>query len=146
MFSGDHRVAVTNSWDNLNNGGTGYPDNICNPNLGRGHSSSDKVAKFFSTSCFAAPGGGTIGVPNYRYGDSARHPLESPGLNNWDLAVQKDTVLWERLNFQFRAEAFNFFNRVNFGPPNGSFGTPQFGTLASADAGREIQFGAKILF
>ena len=74
MFSGDHRVAVTNSWDNLNNGGTGYPDNICNPNSGRGHSNSDKVAEFFNTSCFAAPGGGTIGVPNYRYGDSARHP------------------------------------------------------------------------
>jgi len=146
MFSGDHRLIVTNSWDNLNNGGIGYPDRVCDPNLGRGQSNAQKVAMFFNTACFAAPGGGTVGVPNYIYGDSSRHPLDSPGLMNWDLALQKDTVATERLRIQFTAEAFNVFNRVNFAPPNASFGTAQFGTITAANPGREIQFGIKMLF
>jgi Carboxypeptidase regulatory-like domain/TonB dependent receptor-like, beta-barrel len=146
MFSGDHRLIVTNSWDNLNNGGTGYPDLVCDPNMGSGRSNAQKVAMFFNTSCFAAPGGGTVGVPNYIYGDSSRHPLDSPGIMNWDLALQKDTMASEKVRVQFSAEAFNVFNRVNFAPPNASFGTPQFGTITSADPGREIQFGLKVLF
>jgi hypothetical protein len=146
IFTGDHRLIVTNSWDNLNNGGVGYPDLVCNPNLGRGRSNAQKVAMFFNTSCFAAPGGGTVGVPNFVFGDSSRHPLDSPGLMNWDLALQKDTVASEKLRVQFTAEAFNVFNRVNFSPPNASFGTPQFGTITSANPGREIQFGLKLLF
>lgn len=146
LFSGDHRLTVTNSWDNLNNGGVGYPDVICNPNLGGGRSDADKVTMFFNTSCFAAPSGGTVGVPNFTFGDASRHPLDSPGIMNWDLALQKDTIATERLKVQFSAEAFNVFNRVNFSPPNASFGTPQFGTITAAGPGREIQFGLKLLF
>jgi hypothetical protein len=70
MFSGDHRTTVTNSWDNLNNGGTGYADQVCDPSLGGGRSSGDKVAMFVNTACFAAPAGGSVGVPNYTFGNA----------------------------------------------------------------------------
>jgi hypothetical protein len=146
MFSGSHQTFVTNSWDNLNNGGIGYPDKVCNPDRGRGQSNSQKVAMFFNTACFAAPAGGTVGVANYVYGDSRRHPLSSPGEILWNMGLQKNTNVFERLNVRFTAESFNLFNRVNFQPPLTSFGTPQFGTITAANAGREIQFGLNLIF
>ncbi|HET6216666.1 MAG TPA: carboxypeptidase-like regulatory domain-containing protein [Acidobacteriaceae bacterium] len=146
MFSGSHEAFVTNSWDNLNNGGIGYPDKVCSPNLGRGRSNRQKVAMFFNTACFAAPHGGTIGVANYFYGDSVRHPLDSPGEILWNMGLQKNTQVFEALNVRFTAESFNLFNRANFQPPSTSFGTPQFGTLTAANAGREIQFGLDLIF
>ena len=146
MYSGAYQTTVTLGYDNLNNGGTGYPDEICNPNLGSGRSSGQKVAMFFNTACFVAPAGGTIGVPNYIFGNAARHPLQSPGIQNWNMALQKQTTVWERLSVQFTAEAFNIFNHPNFAPPNTVFGTPQFGTIVAASDPRNVQFGIKFLF
>jgi hypothetical protein len=69
-----------------------------------------------------------------------------------DLSLLKDTRVSEKLTVQFRAEIFNAFNRVNFGPPN----TTVFSSGAiSASAGvittlaanpRQIQFGLKMIF
>jgi hypothetical protein len=36
------------------------------------------------------------------------------------------------MNFQFRAGAFNAFNKVNRGTPNRFVNTPQFGTITMA--------------
>ena len=55
---------------------------------------------------------------------------------------------------QFRAEAFNFFNHVNLGIPNGGFvaganGRNQsgtFGTITSSRDSRNVQFGLKFIF
>jgi hypothetical protein len=85
-------------------------------------------------------------VPNYQFGNAPRHPITSPGVNNWDFALQKDFALREQMRLRFTAEAFNGFNHPNFGPPNTTFGTPQFGTITSAADGREIQFGLKFSF
>jgi hypothetical protein len=41
----------------------------------------------------------------------------------------------ERMDFQFRAEAFNALNKVNLGTPNRYVNTPQFGTHHGDDAG-----------
>jgi hypothetical protein len=146
MYSGAHQKTVTLAYDNLNDGGTGYPDRICDPNLGRGRSSAQKVAMFFNTACFAPPAGGTVGVPNYIFGNAPRHPLENPGIQNWNLALQKETALWERLRLQFTAEAFNLFNHPNFSPPNTAFGSPQFGRITAASDGRNVQAGVKFIF
>ena len=40
-----------------------------------------------------------------------------PGLNNWDVALLKDTLIKESLNLEFRAELFNAFNHAQFGQP-----------------------------
>ena len=49
-----------------------------------------------------------------------------------DFSLFKTTALTERTHLEFRAEFFNIFNRVNFGPPN----TTVFsGTTVSASAG-----------
>ncbi len=147
FLSGSPVLTPVNGYDNLNNGGSGYPDQICSGNFGRGRSSAQKVQEFFNTACFVPAGGGTIGVPNYIFGDAGRNNISGPGTQIWDIALQKNTSITERVQTQFRAEFFNAFNHPNFDFPNNTFGTPQFGTItATASDNREIQFGLKIVF
>jgi hypothetical protein len=54
--------------------------------------------------------------------------------------------LRERANFQIRAEFFNLFNHVNFGNPNATVGTANYGIITSAAAARTIQFAMKFQF
>jgi len=44
--------------------------------------------------------------------------LRSHGVNNWNFAIAKRTTVHHGVELTFRAEAFNLFNRVQFGPPN----------------------------
>jgi hypothetical protein len=48
--------------------------------------------------------------------------------------------------FQFRAEIFNAFNTVNYGNPNGVFGSTSFGRISSAGSMRQVQLGGKVFF
>ena len=47
------------------------------------------------------------------------------------LAVFKNFPIHENLSFDFRVEAFNLFNRVQFGSPNTQFGNAQFGWITA---------------
>jgi hypothetical protein len=74
----------------------------------------DKRLQFpFNRSSFALPGPTTLGIgntpPTLTYG---------PGVFNVDLSVSKEFKIRERLSFEFRAEAFNVLNHVNFANPN----------------------------
>jgi hypothetical protein len=68
------------------------------------------------------------------------------------VSVLKGTRLRENLNLQFRAEAFNVLNRVNFNMPNAIVFTPTgvsptAGVITStATTSRQIQFGLKLLW
>jgi hypothetical protein len=64
------------------------------------------------------------------YGDVHRNSLFGPGLQYENVAVFKDFGIWERLKFQFRAEAYNVFNH-----PSGA--NPQSGAT-SASSGLNI--------
>ena len=75
--------------------------------------------QYFSTSSFGAD---TLGVE----GNASRRFFHGPGINNWDMALLKNTQLTERINLQFRAELFNVFNHAQFENPSGlaSFNCP----------------------
>ena len=100
-----------------------------------------------NTACFGPP-------PDWGFGDEARvdPTLRSQGINNWDFAVFKNTNFGpdNRLGIQFRAEFFNTFNRVQFGPPNTACCTSNnasFGLVSSQlNTPRLIQLGLKFLF
>ena len=105
--------------------------------------------RWFNTDVFVNP-------PLYTYGDLGRvlPDVRTPGTVNFDLSLIKDTIVGERLNVQFRAEAFNFMNHVNLRAPNTSFlpgadgfnRRATFATITSARDARVVQFGLKLIF
>lgn len=40
--------------------------------------------------------------------------FRGPGINNWDMSLQKNIPVGERMKFTIRAEAFNIFNHASF--------------------------------
>jgi len=40
--------------------------------------------------------------------------LVNPGVNNWDMSLQKTFSVKEKARFQLRADAFNVFNHTQF--------------------------------
>ena len=98
--------------------------------------------RWFTNDAFTQAELGTFGNANQRF-------FHGPGLNNWDLALHKDTAITENMRLQIRAEFFNAFNHAQFGAPNGFFNpnpSSQFGRIRSAGAPRIAQLGAKFLF
>ncbi len=79
-----------------------------------------------------------------------RDVMFGPGLESVDFSLFKNTAfsVQERtIDTQFRAEAFNLFNHTNFANPSSTFSSGSFGQIgATTVAGRQIQFGLKLLF
>ena len=58
------------------------------------------------------PAVGSIGL------ESGVNYLTGPGINNWDLSLQKEFSVKERAHLQFRVDAFNAFNHTQFSGVN----------------------------
>jgi len=97
------------------------------------------VSQWFNKAAFTAAG-------QYVIGNSSRNPVRGPGLQNADAMIGKTFQITERLNFEFRAEAFNVSNTPPLNDPNGSFGSAGFGTITSAGNPRDLEFAGKIRF
>lgn len=105
--------------------------------------------RWFDTEQFVNPANFTIGNLGRLLPD-----VREPGIVNWDLSLIKNTGITERVNLQFRAEAFNFMNHVNLGRPGTGFSpgpdgrnqSGSFGVITSSDDARIIQFGLKVIF
>ncbi len=89
---------------------------------------------------------GTPCLPVGTNGNLSRNAFRGPAFKEVDLGLSKDTKVREHLTIQFRADAFNLFNRVNLFNPDGNLGSPTFGRSTAAFAPRVIQLGLKILF
>jgi len=72
-----------------------------------------KITGWFNTACFTAPA-------IYTFGNEGRTDpdLRGPGTANYDFSIFKYTTITEKIKMEFRAEAFNLMNRVQFGSPN----------------------------
>jgi hypothetical protein len=62
----------------------------------------------------APPAVGSIGL------ESGVNYMTGPGINNWDISIQKEFAFKERMRFQFRVDAFNAFNHTQFSGYNTS--------------------------
>lgn len=87
------------------------------------------------------------------FGSAGRNILTSPGFEDVDFSVAKNTAIKERFSLQFRAEAFNLLNHPNFGQPQNNLAVTTFGQVTSTrttrgDLGssRQLQLGVKLLF
>jgi hypothetical protein len=121
--------------------------NISQAQLSSSRSHGQMVQEWFNTSLFQPNAIGT-------FGNIGKNDLRGPHLFNTDLALVKDTKFGERYNVQFRAEAFNAFNTVNFQlyTTNGNTGLdrsqadPTFGQIFNAASPRILQFALKFMF
>ncbi len=84
------------------------------PNLVPGMSNNPKVGsvtEWYNPASFALQYPGSIG-------DLGRNSLVAPGFMDFDMSLDKETRLTERLGMQIRFEVFNTFNRPEFGLPD----------------------------
>jgi hypothetical protein len=81
-----------------------------------------------------------------KFGTSGRDIIEAPAWWNFDLSAFKNFTFKEGVYLQFRAEAFNAFNNVQFNPPDMSVVSPNFGRLTSALRPRVMQMALRFNF
>lgn len=102
---------------------------------------------------FDPSAGGTFRKENIgEIGNVHRRFFHGPGLNNFDMALQKNFSFTESKVLQFRAEAFNVFNHAQFMNPDGNIrddfpdngGT--FGLVSASQHARIMQVALKFLF
>jgi hypothetical protein len=122
--------------DPANIGYTGYgrPNLVGNPNP------AHKTAKeYFNPAAFS--------VPVLSFGDVGRDSMRSAAKYDDDLSLFKTFPVKQGLNVEFRAEAFNVFNLINYGVPDSNLADRTAGVVNSvATSPRELQFALKVHF
>ncbi len=115
------------------------------PDVG-GYSQKDTRTAFlngvFSPGQFATP----AFSPNGAEGNEKHNQFRGPNFAETDINFYKDTRITERINFQFRFEVFNLFNRANLSTMDFHLGDGNFGKATQARIPRYWQLGGKISF
>jgi hypothetical protein len=97
---------------------------------------------YFNTALFSLP---ALGSP----GTASRRQFYGPGMDNWDMALLKETHFSEFKVLEFRLETFNTFNHAQFFGANsvdGNINDSTFGQIISANSPRLIQVALKLHF
>ncbi len=122
-------------------GGSQWPNRI-----GSGLTANQTISHWFDPTAFVAPG-------NYNYGSAGRNILVGPGTEQFDLSMFKNFYFGaeQAHRVQFRAEAFNAFNRPQFNNPNAQIGFAGVAQITSAGqpplfqrTSRELQLALKL--
>jgi len=93
------------------------------------------VEQWWDPASFANPA--TDGGPE-RFGTCGSNTLRGPGLINVDMGLFRKFTITERIDLQFRAEAFNISNTPHFANPNSNIGSSAFGEVTAVqNTGRE---------
>jgi hypothetical protein len=104
--------------------------------------------RWINPAAFAVPAAGT-------FGDAGRNVVRAPGLWQADAALAKTLGATERVWVQFRAEAFNLFNRAQYGSPQANLSSPlSFGTITTlvnsgatgSGTPRQLQLALRVRF
>ncbi len=130
-----------------NNGGPDRPNQLFDARLSKkAIAVNGATGLFFNPAAFAPQALGTIGT-------ARRNALFGPQYRHIDMSVFKDFPVTERVNVQFRAEAFNISNTPSYAITDGSgnvqIGNPNFGQATSTDSNynpRIFQFALKAQF
>jgi hypothetical protein len=146
-FQSGHPFDIYSSRDSEYTGLSNRPDLVGNPSIPSG-SARNQVGPpitAFAVQPFGRPG--TLG----------RNTFTGPEYFDTNLTLMKNTRITERINLQFRAEAYNLFNRIQFDNPGtagdtlaspGTFGQ-SLQTLTQPDgttSARQLQLALKLIF
>ncbi|HEY0461752.1 MAG TPA: carboxypeptidase regulatory-like domain-containing protein [Pyrinomonadaceae bacterium] len=109
---------------------------------------SERLSQFFNVGAFSRSAFGTASFdPANPFGNTIRNGFTGPGQKNVDISLIRFIPITERLRAEFRIEAFNVFNWVNYANPNSNIAGARFGAIDRAATGpRVIQLGAKLNF
>jgi hypothetical protein len=146
-------IALTCS-NTLNNGVLFTDARLCDQNSAGVLTGQDRTSLdpnnpgsvYFNSAAFSVPG-------QYSFGSSSQYnsKFRQPPVLADNIAVIKQLLIWptgdgSRVRLQFRADAFNAFNRTNFGV-NGTVGNANFGRATSPQQGaRLITMGVRLNF
>ncbi|MBV9082597.1 MAG: hypothetical protein JOZ62_07980 [Acidobacteriaceae bacterium] len=101
-----------------------------------------RLNRYFNTSVFSPA------VPS-TFGDTGRTlpDVRGPGIRNLDFSLFKNFRIKERVTAEFRGEAFNFTNTVQFGLPNTTLNSNQLSVISTqTNSPRQMQVGLKLLW
>jgi len=113
----------------------------CNKHVG-GSAQSRAANGWFNTACFTAPG-------PFSFGNESRvdGQIRGGGAANYDLSANKSFKVYGPVTGKFSVEAFNLFNRTQFGAPDSGLGDGAFGTVTSQrNLPRVLQVAARFSF
>jgi hypothetical protein len=123
---------------------------------------ADFSPQFLAPGTFGVPACDSTGCDNYEslYGTTARNTFRGPFQVRFDMSVNKQFPITERVRLMFEADAFNVFNHADFDTPNndvdffpnyyGPPSVPPQGSLGiiqhTIGSPRFLQLGAHIMF
>lgn len=137
----DYKIVYGNRATPVNGGGNDRPNKVGNGG------NPKKLSQWFNTANYAPQPLGTIGT-------AQRNSEFGPRFRHIDLSLFKDFPVTERINVQFRAEAYDITNTPNYFIPNNNnasaqLGSSTFGVVNTYDPNytpRELQFALKLQF
>ncbi len=93
------------------------------------------------------PGFPFVRSSNIGIGNLGRNTATTPGYINFNFSLFRDFKFRERFRAQFRAEAYNAMNHVNYlGAQSYDLSNANYGLIANASPARNVQFGLRISF
>jgi len=128
-----------------NGDGDGYdrPNTPAFGNTKTGLSRSDYTKGIFVFADFPNPNAeGTLG----KNGNLGRNTFRGPGYATVDASIFKTFTMPRETSLEFRAEAFNLFNRVNLYLPHANLSQGLFGQSTTAFPARSMQLALKFRF
>jgi len=146
QWSGDWTIAsglpftprILGSVTDVNSGTNG----TLRPNLVPGQSTdlpNPSIAEWFNKAAFVVPPAGS-------YGDARRNSIIGPGSKVFDMAFTKIFPLKEARVLEFRAQATNVFNLVNYSSIDTNLNSPTFGRVIAAGGMRQITLTTRFRF
>ena len=140
LYDNDDTSLIGSMPNGINNNGVDTP-NFVGGNLRLNRNPRNGRAAF-DAARFTMPALGQIG-------NAPRRFFYGPGMDNFDMALEKKVALGESRALLLRAESFNVFNHAQFFGPEAVNGNPDsttFGRIVNADAPRQLQIAAKFTF
>jgi hypothetical protein len=98
-----------------------------------------KLGEWFNTANY-------VQAPYGFYGDASNGSIRGPAEFTGNTALYKTFSIKEKLDLQFRAEAFNVANHPNYAAVSTSYGAGNFGAVTSALDPRILEFALRASF
>jgi hypothetical protein len=140
LFNNDDTSLLGSMPNGINNNGVDTPD-FAGGNL-KLNRKPRGGAPAFNTAQITIPEVGRMGTARRRF-------FHGPGMENFDMSLERKLTLSESRSLLLRVESFNVFNHAQFFGPEAVNGNPDstnFGRIVNANAPRLLQLAAKLSF